>query len=227
MTTAQSIVDRAAELIGYKDPDETLGGNDAANFLGVLNGLVGEWNTKRLYIVTVAETTASVSASPATIGAGQTINVARPVRLEPGCFVRSSGLDEPLEIISREQYNAIALKTTTTDTPTWIYYDAGVPTGNVYLYPAPSGTVELHLQLATQLSEFADLATDYDLAPGYKKALQYSLAEELAPGRRPLDPNIMRIAAAARKSIKQVNLEIPELSSSAYSSPLERIKAGD
>lgn len=226
MTTALQIINRAAELIGYKDPDETLSGNDSANFLAALNDIVDSWNTQRLYIVTVAETTASVSASPATIGAGQTINVTRPVRLEAGCFVRSGGVDFPLTVITREQFNYIPLKTTTSDIPTWVYYDEGVPTGNLYLYPAPSGAVELHLQLATQLSAFANLSTDYSLAPGYKRALQYTLAEELAPGRRPLDPQIGRIGAAARKSIKQANLEIGDLTTNNYYTPLERIQAG-
>jgi hypothetical protein len=226
MTTALSIISRSAELIGYKDPDETLNGNDSANFLGVLNDLVDAWNVERLYIVTVAETTASVSASPATIGAGQTINVTRPVRLEPGCFTRVGGVDYPLHIMTRAQYNAIPLKSTTSDIPEAVYYDAGLATGNLYLYPAPSGAVSLHLQMATQLSAFADLATDYSFAPGYKRALEYSLAEELAPGRRPLDPQIARIAANARRSIRRVNLEIPDMDTSSYLTPLARIQAG-
>jgi hypothetical protein len=131
-----------------------------------------------------------------------------------------------LHIITRAQYNSIPLKSTTSDIPSVVYYDAGVPTGNLFLYPAPSGTVELHLQMATQLSAFADLATAYSFAPGYKKALEYSLAEELAPGRRPLDPQIARIAANARRAIRRVNLEIPDLDVSSYLTPLARIQAG-
>jgi len=226
MTTALQIIDRAAELIGFKDPDDPLNGNDSSNFLGVLNDMVDGWNVDRLFIVTVTETTASVSASPATIGTGEDVNVTRPVRLERGCFVRSGGVDFPLHIITRAQYNSIPLKSTTSDIPSVVYYDAGVPTGNLFLYPAPSGAVELHLQMAAQLSAFADLATAYSFAPGYKKALEYSLAEELAPGRRPLDPQIARIAANARRAIRRVNLEIPDMDTSSCLTPLARIQAG-
>jgi hypothetical protein len=82
MTTALQIINRASEIIGYKDPDETLSGNDSANFLAVLNDLVDSWNTQRHYIVTVTETTASVSSSPVSIGSGQTVDVTRPIRID-------------------------------------------------------------------------------------------------------------------------------------------------
>jgi hypothetical protein len=61
------------------------------------------------------------------------------------------------------------------------------------------------------LTEFADLATNYSLVKGYKKALEYSLAEELAPGIRPLDPLIVRNAANARRAIRRTNVNVPLL----------------
>ena len=212
MTTALSIINRAAELIGYKDPDESLSGNDSSNFLGVLNSMVDSWNTDRLYIVSTEEVTASVSGSPITIGAGASIDVARPVRVEDGSFVRISNVDYPIRWVTQEQFNSIASKDVTGSFPEYGYYEPSLPTGSISLWPVPASTVELHLVLMTQLSEFADIATEYDLAPGYKRALEYSLAEELAIGRRPLDPQIARIAASARKKIKTANFEPPQLS---------------
>ena len=211
MTTALSIINRAAELIGYKDPDEALSGNESESFLGALNALVDSWNTRRLYIVTVADTTVSVSASPVTIGAGQTVNVTRPVRIEDGSFTRFGGIDYAIEMLTREQYNSITDKTVTSSFPTVAYYDAGLPTGMIYLWPVPTAAIELHLMLQSQLAQFADLATDYSIAPGYRRALEYSLAEEIAPGRRPLETLIARTAANARKMIRTANFESPQL----------------
>lgn len=206
MTTALQIINRAAELVGYKDPDETLNANDSANFLAVLNDMVGTWNTHRLYVPASQTVSASVSASPVSIGTSQTLNTTRPIRIEGG-WIRENSVDYPLEWITSAEYDAIPDKTDTSTLPTKAYYSPSVPSGAIYLWPAPSAAISLYVRVATMLTEFAALATDYDLAPGYKRALEYSLAEELAPGRRPLNPDIARHAYNARRSIKTANWE--------------------
>lgn len=226
MTTALQIVNRAAEIVGFKDPDESLSGNDSNNFLGVLNSMLDSWNTQRLYIATVAQVSASVSASPTTIGSGATFNTTRPVRLEDGCFSRSGGVDYPIQVIGRSEYDLIVDKATTSSFPDYVYYEPALPTGNLYFYPVPSPAVAVYLQVQTQLTEFADLSTDYTLAPGYKKALEYSLAEELAPGRRPLDLQVVRQAAIARRAVKTTNFESPQLEQADFLTPYQRFVAG-
>lgn len=226
MTTALQVINRAAEIVGFKDPDETLNGNDSSNFLGVLNSMLDSWNTQRLYIVAVATVSASVSASPATIGSGATFNVTRPVRLEDGCTVRSGNVDYPLDVIERSEYMIIPDKTTSSQLPSQVYYEPTLTTGNLYFYPVPSAAVTVRLQVQTQLTEFADLSTDYALAPGYKKALEYSLAEELAPGRRPLDAQTVRQAMIARRAIKISNFESPQMMAAPYLTPYQRFVSG-
>lgn len=227
MTTALQIVNRAAELIGYKDSDEALSGNDAANFLDILNDIVDSWNTQRLYIVTVEENVSSFSSSPVTIGPGMTINVPRPVRIEDTSFIRINNIDYGLHWLEREEFNSITAKNVTGSFPVYAYYDDSMPTGSIYFWPKPTTTVELHLQLQQQLSAFADLNTDYTLAPGYKKAFEYTLAEDLAPGRRALDPQISRQAAIARKAIKVTNFESPQMNDGPiYLTPYARFVSG-
>lgn len=228
MTTATQIVNRAAELIGYKDPDETLSSADSTNFLAVLNDLVDEWNSRELYIVSTSELVKTVTTSPVTIGPGATIDVAaRPIRLEDGSFSRINGVDYSIRWVTQEEYNSIVVKTTTGAFPNFGYYQASIPTAQLYLWPVPTAGVELHLVTLTQLTAFADLVTDYSLAPGYKKALEYSLAEELAPGRRQLDPLVAQKAASARRAIKTVNFEPPQLDNGPrYYTPYARFISG-
>ena len=221
MTTALQIINRAAELIGHKDPDETLGGNDVANFLAVLNDMVDAWNTQRLYIVTTTTVSGAVSANPVSIGSGQTLDTARPVRIESG-WTRLNGLDHPIRRwLTAAEYDAIPNKSDTSDMPQAAFYSPGLPDGSIYLWPAPSASLSLHVRVMTQLSGFAAVSTAYDLAPGYKKALEYSLAEELAPGRRALDPQIARLAAMARRAIKVANYE-PVLIEGSDARPIHR-----
>lgn len=208
MTTANDLIDRAYVLLGYKDPSDALSGQDAAYALDALNDLIDTWNTDRLFIVAVSNVSASIAGNPITIGASMTFNVTRPTEITSG-FVRIDSVDYPVEWITQAEYDELPLKSTASTVAIYGYYDRGVPTGNIYLYPETTGT--LHLQLPVQITEFADLTTDYDLAPGYRKAIAYSLAEELAPGLRALDPVIARTGARARTAIRRTNSSVPQL----------------
>lgn len=227
MTTANELIDRAYTLLGYKDASEPLSGADAAYALDVLNAMIDGWNTQRLFIVSVNEVVANVSGLPITIGPGQTIDVPRPVDIEDGSFIRINNVDFPIEWITREEYNDIAYKHVSANVAIYGYYDQNMPTGNIYLWPYQNVNAELHLQLRQQLSEFADLTTQYTLAPGYKKAISYSLAEELSPGLRQLDPLIMNAAANARRAIRRTNADIPQLDDARRGiSPIGRFLSG-
>lgn len=210
MTTATEIIDRAYSLIGYKDASESVTGQDAALALEVLNDLIDSWNTQNNFIVSVNEVVTTVSGSSVSIGPGQTINVPRPVDVMNGSFIRINNVDFMIDWISREEYNSIPYKLVTSNVVVYGYYDQNLPVGHIYLWPVPS-SAELHLQLMSQLEAFADLTTPYDLAPGYKLALQYTLAEELAPGLKELPPSFTRKAAAARRAIRRTNVSVPLL----------------
>ena len=227
MTTALSLIDRAYALIGFKDPGEALSGADAQYALDALNDMIDGWNTQSFFIVSINEVVQTVSGLPITIGPGMMIDVPRPVEMQNGSFVRIGGVDFPIQWIDREEYNSIAYKGVTSNVPAYGYYDGNLPTGNIYLWPYSLTGAELHLQLNSNLSEFADLATDYTLAPGYRKAISYSLAEELAPGVRELPAQVAKQAFLARKAIRRTNVTVPALASGRGGfSPLARFLSG-
>lgn len=207
--SAGSIIDRAYALLGHKAAGEPLSGEDADYALGVLNGLIDSWNTQRMFIVTVQEAVATVSGVSATIGTGQTFNVARPIDIETGAFARLAGIDYAIEMIDRVTYERLTLKTVSSTFPQYAYYDQELQIGTIYFYPAPTNPIEVHLPLQVTLEAFADQSTKYALAPGYKRALEYTLAEELAPGLRPIDPQIVRTAQIARRAIRRTNVDVP------------------
>lgn len=223
MTTAQSIVNRSAEIIGYKDPDESLSTTDSTNFLGVLNSMVDAWALDQLFIYATTMLTQSVSGNPIAIGPSATINTPRPERLPEGGFFRSGSTDYGFESIDFEQYQAVLSKSTSSAYPRYCYYEATLPTGSLYFFPALSGTGELHLPIEQRLSAFADLATDYTLAPGFLAALNYSLAEELCPGRRALDPGVVRLAMKYRRNIENYQ---PGVMSTGFERKTGNILAG-
>jgi hypothetical protein len=79
----------------------------------------------------------------------------------------------------------------------------------------------------SQLEAFPDAATDVALAQGYKAAIMYSLAEELAPGVRELPQLVAKKAALYRRAIRNTNVVVPVLQVAAGSgSPLAKFLAG-
>lgn len=213
MTTALQIIDRAYALLGYKAAGEALSSDDADYALDALNAMLDGWNTQSMFIVSADEIVGTVSGSTAGVGPGLVFDTPRSVEVLDGSFTRMGGIDYPVKWIDRETYANISLKTVQSTFPQYAYYDANMPTANVYFYPAPNGAVEFHLAVQVQLTAFADLATDYPLAPGYLKALQYSLAEELSPGIKDLPMLIMRTAASARRAIRRTNVHVAQLDS--------------
>jgi len=209
--TALDLINRAYTLLGVKAAGDALSADDTQYALGVLNGLLDSWNTQRLFIITVQEAVANVSGATATVGAGGTFNTNRPVDVENGAFSRVNGIDYSIDWIDRVTYERLTLKSVTSSFPQYAYFDRNTPTATVYFYPVPSATVEIHLPLQVQLSQFADLTTNYTFAPGYQRALEYSLAEELAPGIRGIDPLIVRLAANARRAIRRTNVDVPQM----------------
>jgi hypothetical protein len=211
MTTALTIIDRAYTIFGYKDAGEPLSADDANQGLNALNSMVDSWNTQRLFIVSTVEIVGTVSGAPAGVGPALTFNTINPVTVENGAFTRVGGVDYPIEMIDRQTYAGLTLKTVTSTFPQYAYFDRQLPTSTIYFYPVPSAAVQVYLPCQVQLSAFADLVTDYSIAQGYQRALELSLAEELAMGLRDLPAVVVRNAANARRVIRRSNVEVPLL----------------
>lgn len=211
MTTAATIIERAYSIFGYKDAGEALSGADANYALGVLNGMIDSWNTQRLFIVSVVLVTGTVSGVSAGVGPALAFNTPNPVAVENGGFARVGGVDYPIELIDRQTYDGLTLKTVQSTFPQYAYFDRSLPTSTLYFYPVPSAAIQVYMPFQVQLTAFADIDTDYNLALGYKRALELSLAEELSMGMRELPAVVVKNAANARRAIRRSNVEVPLL----------------
>jgi hypothetical protein len=90
--------------------------------------------------------------------------------------------------------------------PLKLYYDQAVPTGKVYLWPTPNASSTIDLWLYSALSQFADLTTSVDIAPGYLRAMIYNLAVEVASQfGSVVRPEVAQIAAEAKAAIRMLN----------------------
>ena len=212
---ASDIINEALEDLTIKAIGEAANGDVVSRCLTKLNTMLDAWNIESFNLFTTVETVVSIPAGSIsrTIGPGAQINVTRPMRIEDGGFFRLSGVDRGFDVYSREQYAAIGYKTAAASYPSAIYYTGDSPTGVLYFYPVPASTIELHLPLLSQFTQFADLTTDYSFPAGYRRAFVYGLMQEIAPGfERELSPTQMKNAAAAIKALKRSNFNVPLLS---------------
>lgn len=212
MTTALTIISATLRELGVIEAGVIPDGADSANCLEALNtmadGFLAEPNLAYSTQMVSAELPSDTQSL--TIGPGQQINTARPLRLETGCFVRVGEIDYPLQVIGRTEYNSLSQKDSPSYVPVVCMYDSGSPTGNVYFWPTAACTVYLHVR--SQLSQFADLITDYTLPPGYERFFKYALMEEIAGmyGKQ-LTQMQVRLAQQARRAVKHANFSVPQL----------------
>ena len=229
MTTANQIIDQALSLLGVKAPGDATEGNEAAQALLRLNTMVDGWRTESLFAYATERVTYTLPANTqtATIGPlGNFVTVSRPVRIESGFFT-SGSLDYQIEPKNQAEYDAIVLKGLGTLGPCIVALDTGFPTGTLYFYPLSNASVPVTLTVQTHVAEFADLTTSYDLAPGYRRALAFSLAEEIcADYERQVTPATAKVAALSRRNIKRANHVVPQLGNRVVTSNLARFYAG-
>ncbi len=212
-TTANTLIQRALQLIGVIAAGENPTSDDLADGLVTLNDMVNAWALEPLTIFTEQRVTAALSASTQnyTIGAGATISTPRPLWVPNAGIIPSGATNElPINLLSDDQWAGIAIKSLTSVFPTAMYYNydfnATTGYGLVAVWPIPTTTPTLVLYLPEAVTAFADGTTSYKFPPGYERMLRFNLAVELAPeyGRQ-VDPAVGAIAMQSKGNIKRAN----------------------
>jgi hypothetical protein len=193
VTTTQlnrdSIVKAAMRKIGALAQGQTPSTEDYTNGTEALNNLVAEfqtlgmplWSKKELNITFI------VNQKAYTIGVGQTINTAFPLKVLQAwtTLISGTGSRQQLEPRSVYDYNILPSDTTTTGSPSTYEYQPFINYGVLKVWPAPDATVAGLKQLTiSYMAPFEDFVSSAD-TPYFPKewnnALVYGLAALLAP----------------------------------------------
>jgi len=207
--TARNMVDRAMRLARILGAGTAMTASEGANGLYALNSMLNSWQLERLscYAIHKDESlTWTANAASMTVGSGGGLNITRPIKIEDIVFTYNS-TDYPVEkMLTREQYDAIPIKTNTSSFPQWAFYDPAFTLANLYVYPVPSAALTLAIYSWQTLQNFGTLDTTLSLPPGYQKAIETNLAIEIAPEyNRTIPDDVRRMAAQAKANIKTVN----------------------
>lgn len=210
MATAGDLINVAFRLLGVVGSGETASSEDSADALTALNDMIDSWNTERLSVYSTQDQTFTWPASTATRSLGPTGDFVgnRPVMLDDSTYFKdtSNNLSFNIIIINQDQYDGIALKTATSSYPQYIWLNSDMPNLGMTLWPIPNKALEWHFISVTEITQPATLATSLSVPPGYRRAFTYNLAVEIASffGLQ-APPQVVRIANAAKKTIKRIN----------------------
>lgn len=208
--TALDLITGALRKIGQYAPGEPLDSQDANDALDCLNGMLDLWSNQHLSVYNQIETVKTLTSGQAsyTIGTGGDFNIERPYRITTVYSRLTSGnstVDFPCQVATLDKYASIGIKTQPGPWPKIIYYNSGWPTGTLYLWPVPTGSVELHLW-TDEVFTALNLTDTVSLPRGYFMGLQYNLAEILCSEYgMSVPPDIRRFAKEFRDIIKAAN----------------------
>jgi hypothetical protein len=212
MPTAAEICIRAMKISGILAAGETPPADDINDVFDAFNVMVDSWSTERLFIYALQGNVFPLTAGQAayTIGPDglQDFTLARPQQISPGTFVRFTAqtLDYPVQLLTDIEYQTIQVKTAPGGFFFGLWYDPTFPNGTLNFWPVPPAGLNLHLYSWQPFGAAATLTTDVAFPPGYQRAFEYSLAEEIAPlFGQAIDPRVQQIAKKARRNVKRMN----------------------
>lgn len=216
-STVRGLITNSFRLAGIYQQGEALSAEDMANGQLSLVNLEDSWSNNSLLLYTTSFDVFSVSAGQGTYSMGPEVGadwvVDRPIEILALNSRRGTGiqqLDLPIGPLTSKQWAGMPVKNTTSGIPINYYDDRAYPNRNITLWPMPNETMEIVVWYYTQLSRSTDLDAEISLPPGYKRAIEYSLAVEVCPlyGKDP-SPVIIQVANSSTDKLQETNAETP------------------
>lgn len=220
LTTAK-IIYAAYRIAGIlRGPQRGLSPPEIQEGLECFNALIDAWNAQRYIVLSISPQLFPLTPNKQVYVIGPTANPltgdwlsARPPKIEDASLISlqnpAQPLEIPLQVLTYDQWQLVALKSTPSTYPQAIFYDAAqqwLPNARISIWPVPLLNYQIALYAWTQMAQSVNGATVLFLAPGYQQALQYELAVELCPRWSKPVPSDVRIAAVEyKKIIKSVN----------------------
>lgn len=185
-TTRDEIIKGALRILGVLSSGGTPSAAQVTDGSEALNQLMKAWASEGLpiWLIKKQDITLVAGTNSYAIGLGQTVNVAKPLRVYQALLHNTvDNIDIPILGKSQEEYQRLSQKDSSGQ-PVHYYYESLRDVGNLYVYPTPDATTASTkvVQIIYQ-SPFADLdsSTDEpDIPQEGIRALKWNLAAELS-----------------------------------------------
>jgi len=164
--TRDDIIKAALRNLGALGVGETPITEDYTNCSQALNIMIKGWAKKGLPLWVTTQLAIPLTAAKITYTIGPTavpaydVTALKPLRLIEGTFIRdSNGVDTPLTLISRQEYNALGSKSSAS-VPNQVYYDPGDVFGTIYVFGYSVDAT--HTMYAQTQRQFYDMTSGSD-----------------------------------------------------------------
>lgn len=165
--TARDICTLALKEAGVLGVGQTALAEDINDTFTLLNRMMAQWQQKRWIVPSLYDIGAIANGAKSNpIGPGQFWNAQRPSKVQAAYFIQTgnniptngpNAVSFPLiPIFSYENYAQLALKQLAT-WPQYFFYDNAFPVGNVFIWPIPDATYEVHLILKSPIGFMVEL----------------------------------------------------------------------
>lgn len=167
--TVRDIITLALKEAGVLGVGQTPLAEDANDCFTLLNRMLAQWQQKRWIVPSLCDISAIGNGAKSNpIGPGQFWNAQRPSKVQAAYFLQvgnnnptngPNAVSFPLiPIYSYENYSQLALKQLAS-WPQYFFYDNAFPNGNVFIWPIPDATYELHLILKSPIGFTVEIET--------------------------------------------------------------------
>lgn len=215
MTTVRELCQDALLELGVTDLVDSMDAAKGAFALRMLNRMLQMWDTEGLMVYTLNRDVYNFVAAQQmyTLGTGGNFNVSRPVRIEMASVLYGPSdpnpLEMPIQILTDDEWRAIAVKNVTTPFPTKMWYTGDYPLNKLYFWPIPS-TSDHDLVLYTwgKATTFTSLNDSFSMPNGYEEAVVTNLAIMLSNsfGVQPM-PVLVQRASISKSNVQRLNNE--------------------
>lgn len=168
--------------------------NDAAM---ALNALVKAFQADGMPLWKISSQSFTVTSgtSSYTVGPSQTVNCPKPLKILQAFRTPSGGVNIPLNIYNRYDFNDLPQGTDYTGDAVNLYYQPLRTTGTIKLWPTPDdSTTSITFHYQSPFEDMDAASDDFDFPSEWMQALIYNLAWSLAPeyGIPPTDRSLLQ-----------------------------------
>lgn len=211
MGTVQSaIIDPAFRLIDQISPGYIASTDHYTVALNALNQMISEWSADGTAVYTITSDTLTLtSAVTYTWSSGGNLTTSKPVRIKAIRCTNTGGITLPVRVVDATEFNALMRDASAAGQfPDVIFYDYGLPTGILSVYPGANGST-LTISSYKALTAFAAITDTVSLPAGYEHALRLHLAILIAPEfRRQIPDGVPQQASAAKAALAALNAKL-------------------
>ena len=185
-TSRDGLISGALRVAGAIAQGETPSATLVSEAAEALNMLVKAMQADGMPLWALKKYSVTLTATASyTIGVSATVNTPKPLKIVQAFLsYTSSGIDVPINIITRQEYELLGNKAST-GYPVQLFYEPLLTTGVMHVYPVPDATVAaactLKIIYQRPFEDFDVSADEPDFPQEYYHCLKMMLADAIAP----------------------------------------------